>query len=79
MKVAENRLQPFFKNVPQKGKIIRNRFSKTPAKITYLVSIALNPFTLGKSLEWKHSLICFWGFQASLDVAVLSLLFVFKH
>lgn len=51
MKVAENRLQPFLKNVPQKGKIIRNRFSKTPAKITYLVFIALNPFILGKSLE----------------------------
>lgn len=48
MKAAENRLQPIILNVLQKGKIIRNRFS---ANITYLVSIALNPFTLGKSSQ----------------------------
>lgn len=49
-KAAENRLQ--------KVKTIKNRFSKT-SYIIYLVPIALNPFILEKSLQWKYSLICF--------------------
>lgn len=64
MEAAENRTSAnFLENLyHKKRKIIRNGFSKSSMNIMYLMSVALNPFILEKSLQWKYSLVCFWCF-----------------